>query len=138
MSETRIHLPEPERTNLLGLLMRGMLENRLADDRLAARARALRGDVRVQAGAMAIILRFGPEGLTILRDGEGEPSAWVRGTMNALLGLVTGGGLVAPVLSRRVRFGGNLLLLLRMLPLLTTTAAGAGRGPSQPPQARDT
>jgi hypothetical protein len=108
----------PEHMNLIGLMMRGLLEENLAKPRSRARARGLRGAVRVQAGGMAVVLDFDAGGLTIRMPREGERyRARVRGGMTDLLGVVNG-RLFGPVLSARVRIGGNPFFLLGMLPLI--------------------
>ena len=109
--------------NLMGLLMRGLLEAALRNDRIRRRARKLRGDVRIVAGTMSVTLRFTKEQIVLLTDTSMPPRATVRGGMKPLLELVAGEGLVRPVLSRKVRVGGNLLLLLRMLPLIRAPRA---------------
>jgi hypothetical protein len=111
-------IEDPEHMSILGLLMRGLLETNLARPANAARAARLDGDVAVRAGSMGVTLRFGGGRVVILRDPGSKPRARVQGDMASLLTLVTGGGMAAPVLSRRVRVGGNLLMLLKMLPLI--------------------
>ena len=125
-----VEVDRPEHMNILGLLMRGLLETNLKQPRLANRARHLKGDVAVRAGHMSVTLRFEGTRLLILADAHKpgsraadepppkKPRARVQGDMTALLEMVAGGGLVAPVVSRRVQVSGNLLMLLKMLPLI--------------------
>ncbi|MCC6521162.1 MAG: hypothetical protein IT373_00740 [Polyangiaceae bacterium] len=122
-----VRLHEPERMNLLGLLMRGLLTANLEDPGLRARALALRGSIDVRAGDMHVTLRFAPEGVHIAADGT-SANARVSGDMKSLLGVVTGAGMIGPVLRGRVRIGGNPLLLLRVLPLIRARAAGPRAG----------
>jgi hypothetical protein len=117
--------------NLLGLLIRGLLASNLADPVLYARARTLRGDVRVDAGTMAVTLRFDGAGVVIAPVGSERPRARVRGSMSALLGMVAGKGIVAPVLTGAVRIGGNPFMLLRMLPLIQAPLAAAALSEAQ-------
>jgi hypothetical protein len=118
MASPRVEVDKPESMNLLGLLMKGLLQDNLAVEANARRAEGLRGDVQVQAAGMIVTLRFGPGVVSILAGAAGPARARVRGGMEDLLGMVTGAGLIGPVLAGRVRVGGNLLLLLRMLPLI--------------------
>lgn len=118
-----VHVEAPERMNLMGLLMRGLLEAALRNDRVRRRARRLRGDVRIAAGTMSVTLRFTKERISLLADVATPARATVRGGMKPLLELVAGEGLVRPVLSGKVRVRGNLLLLLRMLPLIRAPRA---------------
>ncbi|MBZ0136295.1 MAG: SCP2 sterol-binding domain-containing protein [Planctomycetes bacterium] len=118
-----VHIETPERMNLMGLLMRGLLEAALRDNRVRRRARRLRGDVRIVAGTMSVTLRFTKEQILLLANVTTPARATVRGEMKPLLEVVAGESLVRPVLSRKVRVGGNLLLLLRMLPLIRAPRA---------------
>ena len=104
--------------NLIGLMMRGLLEENLAKPHNRKKAAGLRGAVRVQAGDMVVVLDFHPDGLRIRLPSEGDRfRARVRGGMTDLLGVVNG-RLVGPVLSGGVRIGGNPFFLLGMLPLI--------------------
>ena len=122
-----VRLREPETMNLLGLLMRGLLEHALEDPARAARAAALSGDVWVRAGTMWTTLRFDDEGIEIVRGKTERRRASVGGEMDAMLGVVTGGGVVGPVLTGRVGIGGNPLFLLRMLPVIRALGDGGPR-----------
>jgi len=128
-----IVLDSPEQMNLLGLLMKGLLEENLSRPGRLAGVRKLRGDVLVQAGQMSVTLRFGDDGLLVVAGRVGRPRATVRGGMTALLGVVTRqGGLVRPVLAGRVKVSGNLLLLLRMLPLIRVAGPRRERSEKRP------
>ena len=117
-------LEDPRRMNLLGLLMHGLIESNLRDPAVAAAVGRIRGDVFVQAGDMGVTLRFGGGVVSIQRGDSGRSIARVRGGMQDLLGMVTGAGLVGPVLAGRVRIGGNPFVLLRILPLIRAPKEG--------------
>ncbi|MCC6525339.1 MAG: SCP2 sterol-binding domain-containing protein [Polyangiaceae bacterium] len=127
-AEHLVILHEPERMNLLGLLMRGLLAANLEDPELRARALRLRAGIHVRAGDMHVTLRFAEDGVHITAGAEAS-NARVSGDMKALLGVVTGAGMIGPVLRGRVRIGGNPFLLLRVLPLIRARAVH----PSLPP-----
>ncbi len=114
----RVVVDKPERQNLLGLLMRNILKKNLGNEANYARVRAVKGDVQVKAGEMVITLRFDSGQLTIINGPTESPRATVRGDMAALLGVVSGGKLVSPMLFGAIRIGGNPLLLLKILPLI--------------------
>ena len=118
MASARVEVEHPESISLMGLLMRGLIEENLRIEANARRVARMRGDVAVQAGGMAVTLSFGDGGVTIRGGTPEHPAARVSGGMEDLLGMVTGGGLVGPVLSGRVRIGGNPFMLLRILPLI--------------------
>ena len=113
-----VRIPDPEHMNLMGLLMRGLLESSLIDPRVNAGARKLHGDVRIVAGTMVVILRFTGDEILLVCDEDKKPRATVRGDMKSLLEVVAGEKLLRPVLTRKVRASGNLLMLLRILPLI--------------------
>jgi hypothetical protein len=117
-TEARVVLDHPETQNLLGLLLRTILENNLSDEAIYARVRAVRGEVQVQAGEMVITLRFEEGRVTIVSGPSESPRASVRGDMGAFLGVARGTGVVGPFLSGAVKIGGNPLLLLKLIPLL--------------------
>lgn len=117
-TDERVVIENPETMNLLGLLMKGMLEINLSDERLYKRACGLQGDIRVQAGEMAVTLRFDGQGLRILREADQRPRASVSGSMSALLGVVVRERLVRSVLTGAVRIWGNPFMLLKVLPLI--------------------
>jgi hypothetical protein len=100
-----VRIENPERMNLMGLLMRGLLETSL---KTAAG----------QSGTMGVTLSFTESEVVLRSDASGKPRASVRGEMKPLLEMVAGGSLVGPVLRRKVKVGGNLLMLLRLLPLI--------------------
>lgn len=114
----KVRIDNPERMNLMGLLMRGLLESSLLTQRGAQAARKLRGDVRVNAGTMGVTLSFTESEIVLRSEENGKPRASVRGEMKPLLEMVAGGSLVGPVLRGKVKVGGNLLVLLRLLPLI--------------------
>ncbi len=116
---TLVRVRDPENMNVLGLLMAGFLDSALADERLAKRAAAMKGNVCIQAGRMWITLCFDGAGIEVTRGRTDKHRATVRGEMDALIGVVTGAGMVAPVLAGKIRIGGNPLFLLRMLPILS-------------------
>ncbi|MBZ0271813.1 hypothetical protein K8I61_07230 [bacterium] len=113
----RVVIERPEHMSLLGLLMRDLLAANMANARKFKRARKLAGDVLVKAGEMVVTLRFADGRITIFDGDRGESVARVAGNMPGLLAVVTGNGLVRRALPG-VRPGGNLLFLLRMLPLI--------------------
>lgn len=119
-----VTLESPETSSLMALLMRGLLVAAVRDPALEAKVAGMRGDVEVRAADMIVTLRFGGGRLAIVTGPSPRPRARVKGTLPALLGVVTGGGLIAPVLRGDVRIGGNPFVLLGMLPLITA----AGRG----------
>ena len=78
------------------------------------------GELPAQAhGTTVIGLRFADGALTVTRAQEDKPRAAVSGTMDSLMGVSLGQGMVGPWLAGKLKTRGNLLFLLKMLPLMT-------------------
>ncbi|HOX43859.1 MAG TPA: hypothetical protein PK668_09675 [Myxococcota bacterium] len=121
-----VHLEEPARMNLLGLILRSLLTRNLAEPRLARRALALRGAVAIQAGDMQVGLCAEPGRLVIRRGAPARPRASVRGSLPVFLDIALGGSLLGPLLDGELHVGGNPLALLKLLPLIRARAARRG------------
>jgi hypothetical protein len=104
--------------SLLGLILGSLLERNLAQPEVQRGARALAGDVVVQAGKMTVSLRFDGGDITVVRGAVEQPRAQVVGSLEALMNLALGGGMVGPWLSGRLKTRGSLITLLRMRRLL--------------------
>jgi hypothetical protein len=116
---TEITLIEPERMNLLGLLVASLLERRLVDSGARRHFQALNGYVQIEAGTMRIVLGFGAGGLEIRRgNAPVPPVANVRGTLIALLDAALGRRRVEHVLRGELLAWGRPIALWRLLCLI--------------------
>ena len=129
-----VQVEDAEHMNLLGLLLHGFLDQQLASRRLANKARRLRGDFGVRVGDMAVTLSFAPDTVTIRNGLSGRLLATVRGPMNEMIPLVTGGGGMVPamiaVLEGRIGISGNPFALLKLMPLLMASSQRARAVPA--------
>jgi hypothetical protein len=114
----RVVVEDPEHTNLLGLLMKDLVSSNLANEATYEKIKGMEGDIQVRAGDMVVTMRFGGGQLRIVEGGHENPRASVAGSMPALLSVVTGGGMIGPVLSGAIKIGGNPFTLLKVLPLI--------------------
>ena len=114
----RVVVEDPEHTNLLGLLMKDLAASNIAKESTYERVRDMEGDIQVRAGDMVVTMRFGGGQLRIIDGEQKNPRARVQGSMPALLSVVTGGGMVGPLLSGAIKIGGNPFTLLKVLPLI--------------------
>jgi hypothetical protein len=125
-----IVLIEPERMNLLGLLLASLLERRLVDPGARRHFRALHGQVQIEAGAMKVMLGFGAGKLEIRRGSAPElPVASVRGTLIALLDAALGRRRIEHVLRGELSAWGRPVALWRLFSLMRagkSTALPAG------------
>jgi hypothetical protein len=114
-----VALDDPPKASLMALLMKGLVDDALKIDANGRAAAALRGAVRVRAGRREVVMVFNQGAVRIVTGGAELPvRAGVAGGMRDLLGIVTGGGMVWPVLSGRLRIAGNPFFLLKLLPLI--------------------
>lgn len=114
-----VTIDDPPRMNLLGLMLGNLIERNLAaHEPLRRRLARLKGTVAVQAGEMRVTLCFGGGALAIRRGADPSARASIAGSMDTLLGLAQGRGMIGPVLAGRLKPRGNLLFLLRVKPLL--------------------
>jgi hypothetical protein len=98
---------EPERMSLLGLFLKGALEERLP----ALERAAPRGELAISSPDMAVTLSCG-EDRVVLRPGVPDrPRAHLRGSMEALI-QVARGRIAGQLLRRQARVSGNPLALL--------------------------
>ena len=126
MQQSWVQVQEPERMNLLGLLLQGYLERQLREPSLQRKAARLRGDFGVRVGEMGVTLSFGPQNLTIRRGMEGRTRARMTAPMEELVPLVASNtgtvgtylAAVVAVLEGRISIGGNPFALLGLLPLM--------------------
>ena len=116
---TTVTIDDPPRMNLLGLILANIMERNLANDPdVKRRFEKLAADVVVRAGEMVVTLKFGEGGVRVKRGMEGKARAQVSGSLDALVRMALGGGMVGPVIAGRLKPKGSLLLLLRLRRLL--------------------
>ena len=113
-----VTIDDPPRMNLLGLLLANIIQRNLTDEAKLKRFQSMSGALEVHAGQMCVTLLFKDGGMKVSRDTVDSPRATVSGSMNALLGLALGGGMVLPWLAGRIKTRGNLFMLLKLKPLL--------------------
>jgi len=119
---TNVILVDPERMNLLGLMLESLLGRRLGDAGARRHARRLRGQVWVEAGQMQVTLGFTEAGIQIRRGkAPGPRAASIRGTLTALLDAAQGRRRVVHVLRGELVAWGWPTTLWHMLSLMRTT-----------------
>jgi hypothetical protein len=112
-------LEDPPQANLVSLFLKGLLEQNLGQPRLAHKAKKMVGQFLIRAGQMEVTLRFEGGVVRIISGSTSTPpSAHVEASLEDLIAMVVQGKMVTPVLLRRIRVGGNLWRLLKLLPLM--------------------
>lgn len=115
-----VTINDPPSMNLLGLLLANIIERNLEDPGKLKKMQSMSGALEVHAGQMCVTLLFEDGGMKVSREIQDSPRATVSGSMDTLMGLALGGGMVGPWLAGRIKTRGNLLMLLKLKPLLAT------------------
>lgn len=104
--------------NLLGLFLRGLLERQLADPAVARRLEGVQGGLAIHAAGMDLVLDFDGPLVRVRLRGDSQVKAWVSGPMAPLVDILVGRYPLGAVLTRKVRVGGDLSFVWRVLPAL--------------------
>lgn len=119
----RVRFATPGEMNLLGYILRALIERNLETPRGAKAFSRMKGRVMVGASAMRVTLEFSGDELVMRVGDQPKADARVHGSMDALLGVALGHGMVGPVLSGKLKVGGKAWRLLRMLKLMQAGGA---------------
>ncbi len=109
---------KPGEMNLLGYIFCSLVERNLATAPGARAFAKMKGTVWVGASDMRITLEFKDQKVYMTVGEQGKAAVRVRGSMDTLLGVSLGKGMVGPVLSGKLKIGGKIWRLLPMLKLL--------------------
>ncbi|HUU02323.1 MAG TPA: SCP2 sterol-binding domain-containing protein [Myxococcota bacterium] len=115
MSEIKFKVPGE--MNLLGYILRSLIERNLKTAPGARAFSKMKGTILVGASQMSITLEF-TGGDLVMAVGGDKADTRVRGSMDTLLGVALGHGMVWPVLSGKLKVGGKVFRLLSMLKLM--------------------
>jgi hypothetical protein len=114
----------PESLNLLGLMMGSLIRRQLLVPSAARHARALRGQVAINAGGMLAVLDFEPDRISISSGAPARsPRASVSGSLVALLDAALGRRRLRHVLRGDLIAWGSPWALWHLLMLLKVTVA---------------
>lgn len=114
---TGLNIVDRDQMSLLGLMLGSIIENNLSSPKGAALARRLRGKLGVTAGRMSLTLEFDNGSIKMILGEGGGLKASVHGSLDSLLKVALGEGIIRPFLSGEVSFSGNPFFLLKALPL---------------------
>lgn len=121
LSVSPVQIEDRARMNLLGLMLADVIVRNLEDPIKKRRFDRLAATVVVKTGEMSVTLCFEKGALRVCRGSIRNSTAHVRGSLPALLGLSLGKSMIWPVLTGKIRVGGNLFKLLKLKTLLTVT-----------------
>jgi hypothetical protein len=119
----RVVFKTPGEMNLLGYILSSLVKRNLETPKGARAFSKMKGTVLVGASKMKVTLDFSGNDLEMEVGEQGKADVRVRGSMDTLLGVSLGKGMVWPVMTRRLKVGGKVWRLLRMLPLLKAEGA---------------
>lgn len=111
-----VQFSDPTRITLLQHIFASLLRRGLADPAVARKVAGL-GRIGVEAGGMAITADFGPDAVTLSLGREGV-RGWVAGSLEDMMNVCLTGAVVGPWLLGKVRAGGNVFALLKLLAVL--------------------
>lgn len=119
-----IRIDQPGRMNLLGYLLRSILQRGATRDRGRRQLRRLRGRIEIGGSEMRVGLA-GANGEVVISAGAiAQADARVHADLRTLLALSLGGNPLGPLLSGRLRVRGKVWRLLPLLRLM--------KGPRRP------
>lgn len=117
-----IKFDPPGEMNLVGYILAALIERNLQTGAGQKAFAKMKGTVLVGASKMKVTMDFTGEDLVMSVGQKGKPGARVAGSMDTLLGVALGKGMVGPVLSGKLKIGGKAWRLLRMLKLMKAEA----------------
>lgn len=110
-------LEKPESMNLLGLILKMIIERNLKQGMMADLVANTRGNLRLGAGQMKATLKFEGERVVVARDWLIPARAKVAASLDTFLAIGLGKNPVIPFLLGKISLGGNLLWLLKLMPV---------------------
>ena len=116
-------LEKPESMNLLGLILKMIIDRNLQDGMMADLVRNTKGALNLGAGAMKATLKFEGEKVVVERDWLTPGRAKVAASLDTFLAIGLGGNPVLPFLMGKIELGGNLLWLLKLMPVFQVKSA---------------
>lgn len=103
--------------NLIGLILRGIIESNLENEALARKIEKLAGNVAVEAGGMKATLSFNKGELRIIRGSTPKARARISGGMMPFVDFALGRKRIRNIFKGKIKPRGNLFFLLKLLPL---------------------
>lgn len=113
----QVVLENPETMNLLGLILKVILERNLQEGMIADLVANTRGNLALGAGPMKATLKFEGERVVVQRDWREPSRAKVAASLDTFLAIGLGKYPILPFLLGRISLGGNLLWLLKLMPV---------------------
>lgn len=113
-----IIVEDPENMNLLGLILKTLLDINLQDKKKLSAIKNFKGTFSIQGAKMQTSILIDKGQVTIKKGLLPKASATIKGKLDAFLKMGTGEALITPVLTGKVRVWGNPFALLKLIKIL--------------------
>ena len=113
-----VELKEPDKMNLIGFFLRDLLRNNIKNGRCEEIARKVNGVFLFEASRMQITLVFQKDSIKIYPGKAAKINSRITGEMNDLLDVALGESYLKLLLIGRIKIGGNIFKLLKLLRVL--------------------
>ncbi len=114
-----IKLADPDKMNLVGYFLRDLLTTNLTSEKRQKMARHLKGAILFNASGMLVTLTFHGEYIELHPGIANQTNSKIAGDLNALLDVALGANYLKYLLTRKIKIGGNVFKLLKLLKLLS-------------------
>ena len=113
-----VQLKKAEKMNLIGFFLLDLLRDNLKNGSCEKTARQMNGAFLFEASGMQVTLIFQNESIEIHAGKVAKINAKITGEMNDLLDVALGESYLKLLLIGRIKIGGNILMLLKLLKVL--------------------
>jgi len=113
-----VQLKEFDKMNLIGFFLHDLLKNNLKKGSCEETARRMNGAFLFEASRMQITLVFQKESIEIHPGKLAKINSKITGEMNDLLDVALGESYLKLLLIGRIKIGGNIFKLLKLLKVL--------------------
>ena len=111
-------MTDPESMNIMGLILKHLIEQNLKDASNAAAAQKMNCVIAMRGGKMGITITFRSGTITIERGTPTRANSRISGSLNTFLQVAVTRNFISPLLSGKIRISGNPLPLLKLMAFL--------------------
>ncbi|MEW6203172.1 MAG: SCP2 sterol-binding domain-containing protein [bacterium] len=111
-------IKEPESMNIMGLILKHLMEQNLKDAGKAEAARKMNCVIAMRGGKMGVTITFRSGTITIERGTPPRANSRINGSLNTFLQVAVSKNYISPLLSGKIRISGNPFPLLKLITFL--------------------
>ncbi len=108
----------PKQVTLLEYLLRSLLQRNANKQENIEAVQKMRCKILVKASEMKVTLVFKSGEIEIVQGGANDFNAYVEGSLGIFFQICLGKSYIVPLLTRKIRIGGNVFKLISLLKLL--------------------